>query len=413
MLNRNRVVVTGVGVVAPNGIGKDLFWSSLLAGKSGIGPITLFDASQHPSRIAGEVRDFDPARHLGPAVKAKRMARQTQLALAACCQAIADAALTPDGMPSGLAVPLFLGVSSSALEIITQGVHRMTKHGPGWIPAHSAYSSLPHQAAGVISENLPFLTQATTTSSACAAGIDAIAAAADMIRCGKCDIAICGGTDAPINPVTYGGLASAGLVSLRNDMPERACRPFDLDRDSGVVSEGAGILVLENHDHARSRGVRAYLEVTGYATRVDPDMNTPGSGLEITMREALANAGRRPDAVDYLCAHGPGHPTIDRVETEMIKRVFGARAYRMPVSSIKAVTGSPLAAAGPLQVIACAMALRDDMIPPTANLEKPDPDCDLDYVPRQARHARLAVVLVNAHGFGSGNSTLVLERVSP
>lgn len=410
MSNPNRVAVTGVGVVAPNGIGKEAFWSTLCEGKSGIAPITLFDASQHPSRIAGEVKGFDPAVHLGPNVKAKRLARQTQLVLAACYEAIADAALTQPELAQDTAIPLFLGASSSALEVINNGMLRMLKHGPNWIPTHSAYASLPHQAAGTISGQLPFVTRAVTMSSACAAGLDAIAAGADLIRRGRCDVAICGGTDAPINAVTYAGLATAGLVSLRNDTPEKACRPFDIDRDSGVVSEGAGVVVLENADRARSRGMRIYLEVTGYSTHVDPDMDMPGSGLELTMREALANAGRRPDSVDYLCAHGPGHPVIDRVETAMIKNVFGPRAYRLTISSIKAVTGSPLAAAGPLQVVACAMAMRDDVIPPTANLEKPDPECDLDYVPLKARRMRANVALINSHGFGGGNSTLIVER---
>jgi 3-oxoacyl-[acyl-carrier-protein] synthase II len=410
MLTQNRVVVTGLGVVAPNGIGKDAFWASLLKGQSGIGPITLFDASQHPSRIAGEVKGFDPAVHIGRDIKAKRIARQAQFALAACLQAIADASLTREVVAPGSAVPLILGVSSSALEVISQGIHRMQHLGPKSVPIHSAYASLPHQAAGIISEYIPFATQASTLASACPAGIDAIAAGADLIRRGKCEIALCGGTDAPINAITYAGLATAGLVSLRNDTPDKACRPFDLDRDSGVVSEGAGVVVLENLDHARSRGVRPYLEITGYATAVDPDTAVPCSGLEITMRQALANAGRHPDKVDYICAHGPGHPVIDRAETAMIKKVFGAGAYRLPISSIKAVTGSPLAAAGPMQVIACSLAVREGVIPPTANLDKPDPDCDLDYVPLKARHVRTTIILINSHGFGGGNSTLIVEQ---
>lgn len=402
--------VTGLGVVAPNGIGIDAFWSTLLAAESGIGPITLFDASKHPSRIAGEVKGFDPALLLGSGIKPKRLARQTQLALAACYQAIADAALTKDSLSAGTGVPLMLGVSSGANEVITHAMDRMLKHGPYCVPNYSAYASLPHQAAGILSQYIPFLTQATTVASACAAGLDAIAAGADLIRRGKCDVAICGGTDAPINSLTYAGSATAGLVSLRNNTPAQACRPFDLDRDSGVISEGAGILILENLDHARSRGIRPYLEITGFATRVDPDMDSPGSGLENTMREALANSGRHPDAVDYLCAHGPGHPIIDRIETSMIKAVFGRRAYHLPISSIKGVTGSPLAAAGPLQVIACALAMRDGIIPPTANLDKPDPDCDLDYVPLKARQMQPTIIVINSHGFGGGNSTLIVER---
>jgi 3-oxoacyl-[acyl-carrier-protein] synthase II len=410
MARDNIVVVTGLGVVAPNGIGKDAFWSTLLEGKSGIGPITLFDASLHPCRIAGEVKGFDPATQFGRDIKAKRIARQAQFALAACLQAIADASLTKAAITPGSCVPLILGVSSSALEVISDGIHRMQQHGPKSIPIHSAYASLPHQSAGVVSEHIPFTTQATTLSSACPAGLDAIAMGADLIRRGKCDVAICGGADAPINAITFAGLASAGLVSLRNDTPNQACRPFDLDRDSGVISEGAGVVVLENRDQALSRGAVPYLEITGYATCVDPDMDKPGGGMEITMRQALANAGRRSETVDYICAHGPGHPILDLAETEMIKKVFGRRAYRMPISSIKAVTGSPLSAAGPLQLIACCMAMREGIIPPTANLDKPDPACDLDYVPLCARHYQPTIILINAHGFGGGNSTLIVER---
>jgi 3-oxoacyl-[acyl-carrier-protein] synthase II len=409
MLNRSKVVVTGIGVVAPNGIGKEAFWSTLLEGRSGIGPITLFDASQHPSRIAGEVKGFNPALHLGPAVKARRMARQTQFALAACLQAIADAALTGEAITPGSSVPLIVGVSSSALEVITRGIDRMHRIGPESISIHSAYASSPHQSAGVISEHIPFATQASTLAEACPAGLNAIAMGADLIRRGQCDVALCGGADAPINAITYAGLTAAGLVSLRNDTPDKACRPFDLDRDSGVIAEGAGIVVLESLDHARSRGARPYLEITGYASAVDPEKDNPCSGLKITMRKALANAGRHADEVDYLSAHGPGHPVIDRAETDMIKAVFGSRAYRLPISSIKGVTGSPLAAAGPMQVIACALMVRKGMITPTANLEKPDPDCDLDYIPLKARMFQPAVILINAHGFGGGNSTLIVE----
>jgi 3-oxoacyl-[acyl-carrier-protein] synthase II len=407
---KNRVVVTGLGVVAPNGIGKEAFWSTLLEGKSGIGPITLFDASQHPSRIAGEIKNFSPATHLGPNINPRRLARQTQLALAATYLALKDASLTKEDLATEYAIPLVLGVSSSAIEMVSQGMERLLTRGPGRVPTHTVTACQPHQAASVVSQHVPLLTQATTISSACAAGLDAIAAAASLIRQGKADVAICGGADAPINRLTYACMAAAGLVSLRNDTPEQACRPFDLDRDSGVISEGAGILILENREHARGRGVTAYLEITGFATRMDTDLAIPGSGLEHTMGLALANAGRGPAHVDYICAHAPGHPVLDRIETIMIKNAFGRDAYRIPISSIKAVTGSPLAAAGPFQVIACALAMRDGLIPPTANLEKPDPDCDLDYVPLKPRHARLNCMLINTHGLGGGNSTLIVER---
>ena len=406
-----RVVVTGVGVVAPNGIGKDAFWTSLLECRSGVKAITLFDASQHPCRIAGEVQDFDPAVHLGPGINAKRLARQTQLALAATFEALADAGISRETLASESAVPLILGVSSSAIEVIEYGMERMLERGPGKVPSHIVHACQPHQAASIVSQHIPLLTRSTTISSACAAGVDAIAVAAELIRSERADVAICGGTDAPINPLTFACLAKAGLVSLRNETPGKASRPFDLDRDSGIISEGAGILILENLDHARARGATPYLEITGYATHVDTDLDISGSGLEPTMIESLANAGRRPGNVDYICAHGPGHPYLDRIETLMIKNVFGAQAHRIPVSSIKGVTGNPLSAAGALQLIACSMAMRHDLIPPTANLDTPDPDCDLDYVPKVPRAAHLGCILINAHGLGGGNSCLVVERI--
>ncbi len=412
-MSRNRVVVTGLGVVAPNGIGKEAFWSSLLECRSGIKNITLFDASKHSCRIAGEVSDFDAARHVGPGINPKRLARQTQMALAATAQAFQDANLSRETLISDKAVPLVLGVSSSAIEIIEHGMERMAGLGPTRVPAHIVNACQPHQAASTIALHFPLLTRATTMASACAAGLDAIGAAADLIRSGRADVVVCGGTDAPINPLTFACLAKAGLVSLRNETPEKASRPFDADSDSGVISEGAGIVILESLAHATARNVKPYLEITGFATRYDTDPAVSGSGFGATMTEALANAGRRPSTVDYICAHGPGHPVMDRNETRMIKTVFGALAYTIPISSIKGVTGNPLAAAGPFQLIACSLAIRNGMIPPTANLEKADPDCDLHYTPKTPCASRLNCILVNSHGLGGGNSCLILERVPP
>ncbi len=412
MLTRNnRVVVTGLGVVAPNGIGKEAFWSSILECRSGIKAIQSFDTSQHPSRIGGEIQDFNPSIHLGPNIPFRRLAHQTQLAIAAAFEAVTDANLTSALFDGKRVVPLCLGVGSSAVEVIASSMAHLLKRGPRRMHVHSAHACHPHQAASMMAQYIPFISQATTTGSACTAGMDSIGAASDLIRQGKADVAICGGTDAPINALTYAAMAASGLLSLRNEFPEKACRPFDLDRDSGIVSDGAGILILENLEHALNRGVHIYLEITGFATHVDTNPEEAGNGWEYTMRDALANAGRRPDAVDYLCAHAPGHPLIDRIETAMIKKVFGTHAYRLPISSIKGIIGSPLSAAGPMQVIACSLALRDGLIPSTTNLEKPDPACDLDYLPGKPRRIRPNVILINTHGLGGGNSTLIVERV--
>ena len=232
-----------------------------------------------------------------------------------------------------------------------------------------------------------------------------------MIRSGRADVAIAGGADAPITRTGFTSFAAAGLVSTRDLDPSRASRPFDLDRDSGVISEGSGVVILENLTHALSRGVDPYLEITGYGMNADAHADLPGCGLDETMRMALANAGRRPEDVDYVCAHGPGHPVLDRIETEMIKKTLGKRAYDIPVSSIKGVTGNPLAAAGPMQLVTCALAFQNGIVPPTANCEKSDPDCDLDYVTGKPRKAHLECAMINSHGLGGRNCSLVVQRV--
>jgi 3-oxoacyl-[acyl-carrier-protein] synthase II len=395
--------------MAPNGNNKRAFWETLVAGQSGIGPITLFDASEHPCRIAGEVKDFDLPALLGRPVKVKRLARQTQLALAATCEALHDAGI-PGDRPEGL-LPLFLGVSSSAIEVIELGMERMQSRGPTGVPTHVVHGCQPHQAASTIAELFPAVNHTSTISSACAAGLDAIGAAYLQLRQGKFEKALAGGSDAPINPLTFACLAKAGLLSLRNHDPLHASLPFDRRRDSGVISEGAGLVMLETLEHARARGCRCYLEITGYASQMDTELASSGSGFAVTMEQALAHAGKRPEDIALVCAHGPGHPVLDVVETQAIKQVFGDHAYRIPVVSIKGVTGNPLAAAGSLQVIACALSLQAGIVPPTANLEVPDPACDLDYVPLKARHARVGSILINAHGLGGGNSSLVVERL--
>jgi 3-oxoacyl-[acyl-carrier-protein] synthase II len=349
---------------------------------------------------------------MGLGIAPKRLARQSQMALAATSQAFRDANISRETLLSSKAIPLVLGVSSSAIEIIEFVAERVAARGHHKAPAHGVQSFHPHQAASAIATHFPIIARSTTTASACAAGLDAIGSAADLIRSGRADVVVCGGTDAPITALTFACMAKSGLVSLRNEAPDKASRPFDADRDSGVISEGAGILILENLDHAAARNARPYLEIAGYATRFDTDPSVSGSGLHATMSEALANAGRRPLNVDYICAHGPGHPVLDRVETRMIKDLFGKHAYRIPVSSIKGVTGNPLSAAGPFQLIACSMAARHGIIPPTANLEKPDPECDLDYVPGAPRRVYPSCMLINAHGLGGGNSCLVAERIA-
>ncbi len=411
MTGRNRVVVTGLGVVAPNGIGKEAFWQSLVEGRSGIGPITLFDASDHPCRIAGEVKDFNPQRYFSANGSLKRMARQCQFALAATHMALADASLPEDDLAPSRPVPLLIGIGCAAMDVIEEGMTRLLERGPSRVPTHTVQAGQPHHAASTVAQHLPLVTQAVTISSACAAGLDAIGMATDMVRRGKADVAICGGTDAPINPMTYACLAKSGLLTTRcNDNPQQASRPFDAEPDSGVISEGAGIVVLENLEYALARGATPYMEILGYATHVDSDLDVSGSGFDAAMEEALANASCHPADINYISAHGPGHPVMDHIETIMIKKVFGRCAYTIPISSIKGVTGNPLSAAGAMQVIACALMMRTDTVPPTTNLDTPAPDCDLDYVPGRARRLHVMRALINSHGLGGGNSALVVKR---
>jgi len=411
MIKRNRVVVTGMGVLAPNGIGVDAFWKSLVAGESGIGPITLFDASGFKSRIAGEVKGFDPLHYMDADWKPKRMARHTQLAYAATQMALKDADFNPKLQELTTVLPVCIGVSTSAMDILERGFRELEDRGPRGVNPGVVRNCQPQAVTHLIAAKLGVETEATTISSACPSGMDAIAAATSLIKSGNADVAIAGGADAHVMPLAMASFASAGLSSFANDDPAHASRPYDAGSDSGVISEGAGVIILENLERAVARGAEPYLEITGYAAQMDHEADDPFTGLAATMRLALANACRDAREIDYICSYGPGHPELDAAEVRMIRRVFGPAANDVPVSSIKGVTGNPLAAAGPFQLIACALAFKHNIIPPTANHDSPNPDCDLDFVPGKARKARLNCVLINVRGLGGGNSSMVVERV--
>lgn len=407
---RNRVVVTGLGAIAPTGIGKDTFWNALLEGRSGITDISLFDTAGHRSRIAGEVKGFDLGDYHETQTRAHRLARHAQFALAGTRLALQDAGLTDPEALGRQTVPLFVGVSTSGMDIVELTAARLHRRGPHRVPGYGVTGSQPHHAASLIAEELGIVSESHTLASACTAGHDAVTGAVAQVRSGKSDLAVGGGTDAPITALTFAGLQNAGLASLRNEDPEHASRPFDRDSRTGCISEGCGMLVFENLESALARNAPVYMEITGHGSRVDPDPGMSASGLADAMVEALANAGRRPRDIDCIWAHGPGHPEMDRNETDQIKKLFGAHAYDIPVTSIKGSIGNPLAAAGALQLIACACATRDGLIPPTANLEHPAPGCDLDYVTGEARRNRLNCMLVNGHGLGGANTCVVVER---
>ncbi len=397
-----RVVISGLGVVAANGIGVEDFWRTLLEGRSGIGPITLFDAHDLSCRMAGEVKGFDARRFLPPGLKPRRLARFAQFGLAAAGMAIRDAGLDIAELRSLADVPVVMGVSSNAMELAFKP-----------LAPYTCVAGVPHAAASAIAYGLGLRARLLTISDGCASSLDALAAAAELIRTGRADLALAGGADSVMTRVVFESFIKSRRVSQRNDEPHRASRPFDRTRDGGLMAEGSGVIVLEHADRARARGAPVYAALAGYGTCADAPDSEEGSGLERSMRLALANTPKQPDQVDAVFAHAPSDPQMDRVESQLIGRVFGDRALRVPVTSIKGVTGNPMGSGGVLQVIAAAMALRHHQVPPTANYEFPDPECPLDVVPGAPRRARLRAVLINTHGFGRGNSSLILERGAP
>ena len=371
-------------------------------------PITLFDASKLRTRIAGEVRGFDPRHHLPPEVKWRRMARHTQFALAAMEMALLDAGLTKQAFATCQAC-VTMGVSTSAIEICESTIDTYRLGQANQLRPWLVWASQPNAVPATLAAHLGAQLPVFAVSTACKAGLDSLLNAVDIIHSGRAELVIAGAADAPITASTFASFDACRMNSERNDDPAHASRPFDRDRDGGVISEGAGIVVIESLAHARARGARPWLELCGGASRPDPSGSPDSTGMSDAMTLALANASRRPEDIDYISAHGPSHPVIDREESASIRKVFGRHADRIPVSSIKGVIGNPLSAAGPMQAIACALTMRHDLIPPTANYTTPDPACDLDYVP-QARRSRIDCALINVHGMGGGNSCLVVKR---
>ncbi len=413
---RRRVAITGVGPVSPVGIGRDAFWDGLRQGRSGIGPITRFDASRLGCRIAGEIRDFDPRRYLDAAV-VRRSGRAVHLAAAAAALALADAGLdvTPELAPR---LGVSLGVGTSQLDIGEWAYSLFLERGLRRLPSYTLEAYFPNAASGVVSILVGAKGPLMTMSTGCSAGANAIGWAAQMIERGMADVMLAGGTEAPITPFGIGAGVNARILSTRNEEPARASRPFDRGRDGLVMAEGAGVLVLEALDVAAARGARIYGEVAGYATtanayqmiRVDPT----GDGFARCMALALADARLTADDVDLVNAHAGSIPLTDRNECHAIHAVFGARARQVPVTSIKSMIGQPFATGGALQAIASALMLEHRIVTPTINYEEPDPECDVAVVAGEARPAHgLSTILVNAFGYGGSNVTLVIRRCRP
>lgn len=412
MKHGRRVVITGMGPVTPVGIGLEEYWSALKAGRNGVGPITLFDASAYTTRIAAEVKGFDPSEYIDSR-QLRRMDRFVQLAAAAAKLAIADAGLEiTDANRDRVGICIGSGIGGSGTWetqhsiLLEQGPSRVS---PMFIPMLIANMASGHIAilTGARGPNYCIVT-------ACASAGHSIGDAALAISRGDADVMLTGGSEASVVPLATAGFCNMQAVSQRNDDPQRASRPFDKERDGFVIGEGAGVLVLEEADYARRRGARIYAEVAGCGMSADAySMFAPepeGIGGALSMSAALANAGIGPDDVDYINAHGTSTPIGDVGETVAIKRVFGDRAREVPISSTKSMIGHLLGAAGAVEAIACAMSIVDGVVHPTINYEFPDPQCDLDYVPNEAREVPVDIALSNSFGFGGQNATLIFRK---
>jgi 3-oxoacyl-[acyl-carrier-protein] synthase II len=412
LFEMTRVVITGMGAITPLGNDVETFWRNVVAGRSGVGPITLFDASAMKTRIAAEVKGFDPEAWFGRK-EARRMDRYAQFALAATQQALQDARLDPAHVDRER-VGVILGTGIGGIGALVQGVETLMTRGPDRISPFMVPMMLADTAPGLIAIAYGFRGPNMAVVTACASGTNAIGEAMHLIRRGDADVVIAGGAEAAILPVAVAAFNVMGTISTRNEEPERASRPFDRTRDGFVMGEGAGILILERLEHARARGARIYAEVVGYGTSADAyHITAPlenGEGAALAMRRALADASLSPREIDYINAHGTGTPLNDKSETQAIKAVFGEAAYDVPISSTKSMIGHLLGAAGAVEAIVCIRAVADGVIPPTINYENPDPECDLDYVPNVARHQPVRTAISNSFGFGGHNACLIFRR---
>ncbi len=407
-----RVVVTGMGAVSPLGLDVPALWQGIREARSGIGPITLCDASNLDSRIAGEVRGFDPCNYMDRK-EVRRNDRFIHLAIAAATEALrtAELSITPENAD---AIGVIIGSGIGGITTLAEGVVTLQERGPSRISPFLVPAMITNMAAGQVSMMFGLKGPNYCPTSACASGAHAIGEAAEIIRRGWAVAMVAGGSEAPITPIGIASFASAKAISTRNDDPAGASRPFDADRDGFVLAEGGAVLVLEDLEFARARGARILAELVGYGLSADAYHITQpapgGEGALRSMRAALQHAGLSPDDIDYINAHGTSTPAGDIAETEAIKRLLGERAYRVPVSSSKSQFGHLLGAAGAIEAIVSILAIQEGLLPPTINYTTPDPQCDLDYVPNTPRTARVDVVLSNSFGFGGHNVSLIFRR---
>ncbi len=409
---RKRVVVTGLGCVSPVGNNVAETWNALIAGKSGAAPITHFDASRHKTKFAAEVKGFDGAAMFG-AREARKMDRFAQFATAAALEALAQARLTIDESNRDR-VGILIGSGIGGIMTLLEEMETLRERGPDRISPFLIPMMIADSAAGMIAIRIGVRGPNMSLATACATGTNAVGEAAEMIRRGAADAMIAGAAEAAIVSIAMAGMNVMGALSARNDAPEKASRPFDKNRDGFLMGEGGAVMILESLEHAQARGAEILCEFTGYGTSDDAHhISAPaenGAGAALSMQLALQDAGLSVDEVGYINAHGTSTPLNDKSETAAIKTVFGEQAYRIPVSSTKSMTGHLLGASGTLEAVICAQVIRENLLPPTINYETPDPECDLDYVPNQARPAQPKHVMSNSFGFGGHNATLILSR---
>ncbi|MBK1674198.1 beta-ketoacyl-[acyl-carrier-protein] synthase II [Ectothiorhodospira shaposhnikovii] len=412
-MSKRRVVITGLGIVSPVGSTIKTAWDNVTAGRSGITPIDVFDASQMPVRISGAVRDFNADDYISPKEQ-RKMDTFVHYGMAAGIQAIRDAGLevTEDNAER---IGVAIGSGIGGLPYIEKSYEAFLKGGARKISPFFVPSAIINMVAGNLSIMYGLKGPNISIVSACATGTHNIGDAARMIKYGEVDVMVAGGAEMATTPLGIGGFAAARALSTRNDDPERASRPWDKDRDGFVLGDGAGVLVLEEYEHAKARGARIYCELSGFGWNSDAfhmtQPSTGGEGAAACMLQALKDAGLNPDQVDYINAHGTSTPAGDKAETMAVKRALGDHAYKVAVSSTKSMTGHLLGAAGGIEAVFSALALAEGVLPPTINLDNPEPECDLDYVPNTAREFNGSVAMSNSFGFGGTNGTLVFSKI--
>jgi len=410
---RQRVVITGLGVVAPNGIGKQAFWEAVSQGRSGIDWVTSFDTSDLYCKIGGEIKDFDPTDYMNPR-EARRAGRFSHFAVAASRMALEDADLAPGSLDPFQIGAIFGTSTAGNGAFASELYHNYEKFGPNGVEVTLPAQVLAHAATSHVFIELGMKGPNSTSGAGCVGSLDAVSTAAHILRSGQAQVMVAGGTEANLSAFGLGVLCRQRVLTARNDPPQEACRPYDDTRDGLVLSDGAGAVVLETAEYARQRGASIYAEVLAYSSATEAHhliaADPSGEELAQAFRTALLHSQVGAEEIDYVCAHGIGNRQYDIAETNAVKLVLGPRAYHIPMSSIKSSTGQPFAAGGGWQLVVACMSITHGLVPPTINYHIPDAECDLDYVPNQVRRARVDTVMINSHSFGGTHGCLIIRR---